>query len=207
MAALRAVLAAGANVTTPDINGGSPLHYAAQMCGATYEGKLSQANSHKLALEILGILLAHPQCSVDVEDKDGRQPLLWAASAGSAKAILALVKAGARVETADKLVLLRTIFKIANYMCVCLVTGMALRPYIVLPLVVIRSVLIRSSVSVELPRISSIPMAVQPYIMLSPWAMQMPHHVCWTLKLIPIAKIVRVAHQPIVVVPKDNSRQ
>uniref|UniRef100_A0A1I8MW53 Uncharacterized protein n=1 Tax=Musca domestica TaxID=7370 RepID=A0A1I8MW53_MUSDO len=102
VAALRAVLAAGANVTTPDINGGSPLHYAAQMCGATYEGKLSQASSHKLALEILGILLAHPQCSVDVEDKDGRQPLLWAASAGSAKAILALVKAGARVETADK---------------------------------------------------------------------------------------------------------
>ncbi|XP_061397838.1 inversin-B [Musca vetustissima] len=102
VAALRAVLAAGANVATPDINGGSPLHYAAQMCGATYEGKLSQANSHKLALEILGILLAHPQCSVDVEDKDGRQPLLWAASAGSAKAILALVKAGARVESADK---------------------------------------------------------------------------------------------------------
>ncbi|XP_073817387.1 uncharacterized protein isoform X2 [Musca autumnalis] len=102
VAALRAVLAAGANVTTPDINGGSPLHYAAQMCGATYEGKLSQANSHKLALEILAILLAHPQCSVDVEDKDGRQPLLWAASAGSAKAILALVKSGARVESADK---------------------------------------------------------------------------------------------------------
>ncbi|XP_037816902.1 inversin [Lucilia sericata] len=100
--ALRSVLAAGANVTTPDINGGSPLHYAAQMCGASYEGKLSQTNSSKLALEILGILLAHPQCSVDVQDKDGRQPLLWAASAGSAKAVIALVKAGARVESADK---------------------------------------------------------------------------------------------------------
>ncbi|XP_075166700.1 uncharacterized protein LOC142238827 [Haematobia irritans] len=100
--ALRAVLAAGANVTTPDINGGSPLHYAAQMCGASYEGKLSPMSSNKLALEILGVLLAHPQCSVDAEDKDGRQPLLWAASAGSAKAILALVKAGARVESADK---------------------------------------------------------------------------------------------------------
>lgn len=31
--ALRAVLAAGAPVSTPDIHGGYPLHYAAQMCG------------------------------------------------------------------------------------------------------------------------------------------------------------------------------
>lgn len=31
--ALRAVLAAGASVSTPDIHGGYPLHYAAQMCG------------------------------------------------------------------------------------------------------------------------------------------------------------------------------
>ncbi|EDV95035.1 GH24355 [Drosophila grimshawi] len=99
--ALRAVLAAGAGVAKPDVNGGTPLHYAAQMCGASYDSKL-QSNSSKLALEIIGILLAHPQTSVDVQDKDGRQPLLWAASAGSAKAVIALVKAGARVESADK---------------------------------------------------------------------------------------------------------
>ncbi|TDG41795.1 hypothetical protein AWZ03_011782 [Drosophila navojoa] len=99
--ALRAVLAAGASVAKPDVNGGTPLHYAAQMCGASYDNK-QQSNSSKLALEILGILLAHPQASVDVQDKDGRQPLLWAASAGSAKAVIALVKAGARVESADK---------------------------------------------------------------------------------------------------------
>ncbi|XP_033234294.1 uncharacterized protein [Drosophila pseudoobscura] len=99
---LRAVLAAGANVAQPDVNGGTPLHYAAQMCGASYDSKQQQSNSSKLALEILGILLAHPQSSVDVQDKDGRQPLLWAASAGSAKAMIALVKAGARVESADK---------------------------------------------------------------------------------------------------------
>lgn len=102
---MRSVLSAGANVGTPDINGGSPLHYAAQMCGAAYEGKLTKANSSKLAMEILGVLLSHPQSSVDVEDKDGRQPLLWAASAGSAKAVMALVKAGARVESADKYVI------------------------------------------------------------------------------------------------------
>uniref|UniRef100_A0A1B0AHI5 ANK_REP_REGION domain-containing protein n=1 Tax=Glossina pallidipes TaxID=7398 RepID=A0A1B0AHI5_GLOPL len=102
VAALRAVLAADANIAIPDINGGSPLHYAAQMCGAVYDGNLCQTNSSKLAMEILEILLSHPQCNVDVQDKDGRQPLLWAASAGSAKAVTALVKAGARVESADK---------------------------------------------------------------------------------------------------------
>uniref|UniRef100_A0A182P459 ANK_REP_REGION domain-containing protein n=1 Tax=Anopheles epiroticus TaxID=199890 RepID=A0A182P459_9DIPT len=99
--ALRAVLGAGADVSTPDINGGSPLHYAAQMCGANYEGKTARASA-KLALEILNTLLNHPDTSVEVEDKDGRQPLLWAASAGSAKAVLALIKAGAHVESADK---------------------------------------------------------------------------------------------------------
>lgn len=92
---------AGADVSTPDINGGSPLHYAAQMCGANYEEKTRQASS-KLAHEILGILLNHPKSSVEVADKDGRQPLLWAASAGSESAVLAIIKAGARVESADK---------------------------------------------------------------------------------------------------------
>lgn len=102
MDALRAVLAAGANVTTPDINGGTPLHYAAQMCGASYEGKLSPGSSTKLALEILDILLQHPQINVEAEDRDGRPPLLWASSAGSEKAIIALVNAGAKVECCDK---------------------------------------------------------------------------------------------------------
>lgn len=53
-------------------------------------------------LKILDILLSHPDSSVEVTDSDGRQPLLWAASAGSAKAILALIKAGARIESSDK---------------------------------------------------------------------------------------------------------
>lgn len=105
MESLRAVLAAGASVAKPDANGGTPLHYAAQMCGASKQDSKQQAsssNSSRLSLEILGILLSHPQSSVDVQDKDGRQPLLWAASAGSAKAVIALVKAGARVESSDK---------------------------------------------------------------------------------------------------------
>lgn len=49
--ALRAVLQAGANVSIPDLNGGSPLHYAAQMCGANYDGKTDKA-SNKLAMEV-----------------------------------------------------------------------------------------------------------------------------------------------------------
>lgn len=32
--ALGAVLGAGAQVSTPDVHGGYPLHYAAQMCGS-----------------------------------------------------------------------------------------------------------------------------------------------------------------------------
>lgn len=92
-------MSANADASIPDLNGATPLHYAAQMCG--YDGK-NDKTSTKLALEILGILLKHPKCSVEVEDKDGRQPLMWAASAGSDEAILALVKAGAFSESADK---------------------------------------------------------------------------------------------------------
>lgn len=96
---LRTLLSAGADASIPDMNGATPLHYAAQMCG--YDGK-SDKTSTKLALEILGILLKHPKCTVEVEDKDGRQPLMWAASAGSEEAILALIKAGAYAENSDK---------------------------------------------------------------------------------------------------------
>lgn len=96
---LRTLLSSKADASIPDLNGATPLHYAAQMCG--YDGK-SDKTSMKLAVEILGILLKNPKCTVDVEDKDGRQPLMWAASAGSDEAILALIKAGAFSESADK---------------------------------------------------------------------------------------------------------
>lgn len=99
--ALRAVLGAGADISTPDINGGSPLHYAAQMCGVRYAVSC-QHHSAAEAFEILELILAQPQTDVGVVDVDRRQPLLWAASSGSAKAILALVKAGASVHSSDK---------------------------------------------------------------------------------------------------------
>ncbi|EFA06237.1 hypothetical protein TcasGA2_TC009087 [Tribolium castaneum] len=92
--ALRAVLAAGAPVSTPDVHGGYPLHYAAQMCGGDKDSNLG--------FQVLQTLLTHSDIVVSVEDDDGRQPLLWAASAGSAKAVLALVRAGANVEAPDK---------------------------------------------------------------------------------------------------------
>lgn len=48
----------------------------------------NQQQSASLALEILEIFLQQPNVQVDVCDKDGRQPLLWAASAGAVKAVL-----------------------------------------------------------------------------------------------------------------------
>ncbi|CAG9856192.1 unnamed protein product [Phyllotreta striolata] len=92
--ALRAVLTAGARVSTPDVHGGYPLHYAAQMGAGEKDSDLG--------LQVLRLLLAHPGAEVACEDSDGRQPLLWAASSGSAGAVLALIRAGAAVEAADK---------------------------------------------------------------------------------------------------------
>ncbi|CAG4931837.1 unnamed protein product [Parnassius apollo] len=97
--ALRAVLAAGADAATPDQHGGYPLHYAAQMCGAP---AATDHQSRGAALEVLRALVREGGASVDVRDADGRTPLLWAASAGSAAAVLALHQAGARVDDADR---------------------------------------------------------------------------------------------------------
>lgn len=61
-----------------------------------------QDRDSNLGLQVLQTLLTHTDIQVSVTDEDKRQPLLWAASAGSAKAVLALVRAGASVEAADK---------------------------------------------------------------------------------------------------------
>ncbi|XP_063232141.1 uncharacterized protein LOC134536319 [Bacillus rossius redtenbacheri] len=95
--ALELVLEAGAAPSTPDIHGGYPVHYAAQMCGPNSE----MGNDARFGLLVLRALLARG-VDVSVRDRDGRQPILWAASAGSADAILALVNAGADVEADDK---------------------------------------------------------------------------------------------------------
>ncbi|XP_026734654.1 protein phosphatase 1 regulatory subunit 12A isoform X2 [Trichoplusia ni] len=97
--ALRAVLAAGADAATSDQHGGYPLHYAAQMCGAP---AATDHQSRGAALEVLRALVKEGGASVDVRDADGRTPLLWAASAGSAAAVLALHQAGSKVDDADR---------------------------------------------------------------------------------------------------------
>ncbi|XP_028032620.1 protein phosphatase 1 regulatory subunit 12A [Bombyx mandarina] len=97
--ALRAVLASGADAATPDQHGGYPLHYAAQMCGAP---AATDHQSRGAALEILRALIREGGAKVDVRDADGRTPLLWAASAGSAAAVLALHQAGAKVDDSDR---------------------------------------------------------------------------------------------------------
>ncbi|XP_063977686.1 inversin-A isoform X3 [Diachasmimorpha longicaudata] len=88
---VRLVLAAGAKPSTPDLRGGSPLHYAAQCCGAAVTAELSVPK--KVGLKVLHTLLEFG-ADVNAKDEDGRQPILWAASAGSVEAVLALVRAG-----------------------------------------------------------------------------------------------------------------
>ncbi|XP_023216625.1 inversin-B-like isoform X2 [Centruroides sculpturatus] len=97
LACLDILMEAGAFPSTPDIHGAYPIHYAAQMCGPNSE----MGNDVKIGLAALRKLLSWG-VEVDVSDQDGRQPLLWAASAGSSDAILALVNAGANVHAEDK---------------------------------------------------------------------------------------------------------
>nr|CAD7431618.1 unnamed protein product [Timema monikensis] len=78
--ALEMVLEAGAASSTPDIHGGYPVHYAAQMCGPNSE----MGNEVRFGLAVLRKLLTHG-VDVTVTDQDGRQPILWAASAVSSR--------------------------------------------------------------------------------------------------------------------------
>jgi len=96
----------GANVSTPDANGAYPIHYAAQMCGGSISSHdVTDASSPvssdaRVGLAVLRRLVIHG-ADVAVRDADGRQPLMWAASAGSADAVLALVEASAAVGATD----------------------------------------------------------------------------------------------------------
>ena len=89
MECVRLILAAGARPSSPDYRGGSPLHYAAQCCGAAATAELSVPK--KVGLKVLQTLLEFG-ADVNSRDEDGRQPILWAASAGSVEAVLALVR-------------------------------------------------------------------------------------------------------------------
>ncbi|XP_015191770.1 PREDICTED: ankycorbin isoform X2 [Polistes dominula] len=88
---VRLILAAGARPSTPDLRGGSPLHYAAQCCGAAATAEL--AVPKKVGLKVLQTLIEFG-ADVNAKDEDGRQAILWAASAGSVEAVLALARVG-----------------------------------------------------------------------------------------------------------------
>ena len=98
---------AASMASVPDIHGAYPLHYAAQMSGQQHPqqpgggGAKPLLGSNQQGIRALKRLIQF-RVPVDVTDRDGRQPLLWAASSGSADAILALCNAGASVTAADK---------------------------------------------------------------------------------------------------------
>lgn len=67
----------GADVSKPDAHEAFPIHYAAQM-NSTESGHADHRIGEKVLKKILDYGVPY-----DVVDKDGRQPLLWAASAGN----------------------------------------------------------------------------------------------------------------------------
>ena len=81
------LISAGADPSTPDIHGAYPVHYAAQMCGPNSE----MGNDIRAGLAVLRTLLSR---GVDVAcvDRDGRPPLLWAASGGETSSFKLLYK-------------------------------------------------------------------------------------------------------------------
>ena len=84
MDALSIVLDAGSDPCTADVHGAYPIHYAAQMSDqkTDRDGRLSASDKGgRVGLSALKKLVS---CGVpvDVVDRDGRQPLLWAASSG-----------------------------------------------------------------------------------------------------------------------------
>ncbi|XP_041350746.1 serine/threonine-protein phosphatase 6 regulatory ankyrin repeat subunit C-like [Gigantopelta aegis] len=86
----------GAELSTPDSHLAYPIHYAAQMAGRRSRPPVD-GNQGTILKQLLDL-----KVDMSVMDKDGRQPLLWAASAGNVDACKTLVQAGADVEAKDK---------------------------------------------------------------------------------------------------------
>ncbi|XP_033734399.1 uncharacterized protein LOC117323345 isoform X4 [Pecten maximus] len=93
---LEILLENGADVSRADSHEAFPIHYAAQM-----NGKENGHTDPKIGEKVLRKLVENG-VPMDVLDKDGRQPLLWAASAGNSESCKLLVKAGADVNAIDK---------------------------------------------------------------------------------------------------------
>ena len=85
---------AGADPSLPDIHGAHPIHYAAQ-------------NSHprsnaKENLKVLKEILSFAPSEKESRDRDGRTPLIWAASSGNTEAVMALLSAKVDTSQQDK---------------------------------------------------------------------------------------------------------
>lgn len=76
--ALELVLSHGGTTSSADVHGGYAIHYAAQMCG---NGACRSGDARNTGVRVLQLLLSFG-ADVHVTDKHGRQPILWAASAG-----------------------------------------------------------------------------------------------------------------------------
>lgn len=76
--ALELVLSHGGTTKSADVHGGYAIHYAAQMCGT---GVCRSGDVRNIGVRVLQLLLSFG-ADVHVTDKHGRQPILWAASAG-----------------------------------------------------------------------------------------------------------------------------
>jgi len=75
-----------------DIHGAHPIHFVAQMCGHVNGISGPNPNTGRVKSSVYGVspsrgqvilkrLLEHG-VPIDVRDQDGRQPVLWASSAG-----------------------------------------------------------------------------------------------------------------------------
>ena len=88
---------AGANPGLPDNHGALPIHYAVQMCSPGHNTK-----DKEMVCQLGLKKLLSWKVDINVKDKEGRDPLLWAASAGSLFAIKVLISHGASVTSEDK---------------------------------------------------------------------------------------------------------
>ena len=88
---------AGADPSIPDNHGALPIHYAVQMCSPG-----SNTKDKEFICQMGLKKLLSWKVDITVKDKEGRDPLLWAASAGSLYAIKALISNGADISSEDK---------------------------------------------------------------------------------------------------------
>ena len=93
--------AVGADPSLADLHGAHPIHYAAQSELAVIGGGFAATNNKKTTM-ILKELLSFAPNEIDVRDKDGRTPLIWAASSGNVDAVLTLITAKCDVSLQDK---------------------------------------------------------------------------------------------------------